>query len=65
MASVHHILGLIYLHTQNYQSARVEFQDAAKIRSRQLDADHSDVLVSLIQNASICVYIDLSLNPFF
>lgn len=46
VASTHHIVGLIYLHTKNYQSARVEFQEASKIRSRQLHPDHLDVLAS-------------------
>jgi len=51
VASIHHILGLIHLHTQNYQSARVELQEATKIRSRKLDPDHSDVLASQTKRA--------------
>jgi len=51
VSSATHCLGLIYLHTHNYQSARVEFQEAAKIRSRDLDHDHLDVLESQTKRA--------------
>ena len=51
VASIHHIIGIIYLHSQNYQSARSEFQRAAKMRSRQLDPDNLDVLASQIKRA--------------
>jgi hypothetical protein len=48
LASVHHILGLIHIYTKNFQSARIEFQAAAKLRESQLDPNHSDVLVSAL-----------------
>lgn len=51
VASIHHIIGIIHLHGQNYQSARSEFQRAAKMRSRQLDPDNLDVSASQIKRA--------------
>ena len=51
IASVHHILGIIHLHSQNYASAQKEFQLAAKMRSRQLDPDNLDLLASKTKRA--------------
>jgi hypothetical protein len=44
------MLGLIYLHTADYERALISFRDSLKIRQSVLDMDHADVLVRLFQH---------------
>ena len=55
LGALSHMLGYIYLCTQDYERALINFRSALKIRQSILDKDHEDILVrvqsiSFVQN---------------
>ncbi len=47
LGALNHVLGLIYLHTADYEKALISFENSLKIRRSVLDMDHADILVRI------------------